>query len=41
MVLSFVVYLYCGCIDQNDNEIFSLPPGSLFMVGLSEKHIFN
>ena len=38
--------LYCGFIDQNDNEIqiffnFSLPPGSLFVVGLSEKHIFN
>ena len=40
--------LYCGFIDQNDNEIqifffffFSLPPGSLFVVGLFEKHIFN
>ena len=40
--------LYCGFIGQNDNEIqnffyffFSLPPGSLFVVGLSEKHIFN
>ena len=39
--------LYCGFIGQNDNEIqiflffFSLPPKSLFVVGLSEKHIFN
>ena len=37
--------LYCGFIDQNDEIqiffFFSLPPGSLFVVGLSEKHIFN
>ena len=37
--------LYCGFIDQNDNEIqifiifFSLPPRSLFVVGLSEKQL--
>ena len=35
--------LYCGFIDQNDNEIqiFLLFFPCLFVVDLSEKHIFN